>query len=188
GLARPELVEALVLVSTTAGIEDASERDARRRSDAALAEKIESGGDEGLAAFLDEWLSGPLFAGLPPAAANLPARLVNRAAGLSAALRTLGTGCQEPLWDRLGELSMPVLVLAGERDDKFVTLGKRLAAAIGANSSFEIVQGAGHACCFERPGHFAELVATFATSTRSSAGAPEPGGALGAHAPRGAGA
>ena len=41
------------------------------------------------------------------------------AGGLAASRRLAGTGAQEPLWYRLAELEMPVLLVAGERDEKF---------------------------------------------------------------------
>ena len=50
---------------------------------------------------------------LDPEQAHRRARLANTAAGLASSLRLAGTGTQEPLWDRLSELTMPVLVVAG---------------------------------------------------------------------------
>ncbi|HUZ21006.1 MAG TPA: alpha/beta fold hydrolase [Acidimicrobiales bacterium] len=150
-LAEPELVEGLVLVGATPGIVDGAERAARRASDEALAGRIEALGLEG---FLDEWLAGPLFAHLTPAQADREARLVNTAAGLAAALRALGTGRQEPCWERLGELAMPVLAVAGEDDAKFAALAERMARAIGPNARAALLAGAGHAVAFERPGAF----------------------------------
>ena len=41
-----------------------------------------------------------------------------------------------PLWDRLGELRMPVTVMAGERDAQYRALGERLAAALPARGSW----------------------------------------------------
>lgn len=150
-LQRPEVVERLVLVSTTGGIDDPAERAARRRSDAALADRIEA---EGVEAFLHWWLSQPLFASLPPQAAQLESRLGGTAAGLASSLRLAGTGQQEPLWDRLGALDMPVLVVAGELDPKYRALADRLGRAIGANATVEIIAGAGHTCHLEQPERF----------------------------------
>lgn len=160
-LARPDLVRALVLVGATAGIEDDDERARRRERDEALARRLEVGGDEGLGAFLDAWLAGPLFAHLSPAQADLAARRVNSAAGLASSLRSCGTGTQTPSWHRLGELAMPVLVCAGARDTRFASLATRLAAAIGPNARAASVPDAGHAACFERPAAFAALLAAF---------------------------
>jgi 2-succinyl-6-hydroxy-2,4-cyclohexadiene-1-carboxylate synthase len=154
-LARPDLVEALVLVGATAGIEDAGERAARRAADEALAADLEHGG---LDAFLDRWLANPLFAGLDPSAAGVDDRRRNTVPGLATSLRRAGTGTQEPLWDRLGELAMPVLVVAGEHDEKFAALGRRMAAAIGSKATFATVPRAGHAAHLERPPAFVAIL------------------------------
>ena len=84
------------------------------------------------------------------AAAARADRLSNHPADLAAALRGIGTGVMAPLWDRLGELTMPVAVLAGELDGKFVALGERLAAAL-PRATLTIVPGAGHALPLEAP-------------------------------------
>ncbi len=46
---------------------------------------------------------------------------------------------------------MPVLVLAGEHDEQFAALGRRMADAIGRNATFARVPGAGHAAHLEQP-------------------------------------
>lgn len=148
-LERPDLVESLVLFSSTAGIEDPAERAARRDADEALAARLEAGGDEGVPAFIDEWLAGPLFRHLDTDTADRPSRLVNTAAGLASSLRHHGTGTQQPLWGRLGELAMPVVIVVGEDDVKFSALGERLRTGIGQNARLVVVPGAGHAVCFE---------------------------------------
>ncbi|MFM9070008.1 MAG: alpha/beta fold hydrolase, partial [Acidimicrobiaceae bacterium] len=60
-LSEPQKVSRLVLISTTAGIEDKELRLARIKSDEELARRIEQ---IGVSQFTDEWLSQPLFAGL----------------------------------------------------------------------------------------------------------------------------
>ena len=157
-LAHPDFVEALVLVGTTAGIRDDVERADRKRDDEARAARIER---DGVDAFLREWLAQPLFTSLPPEARGLDDRRTNTAAGLAASLRLAGTGTQEPLWDRLAELEMPVLLVAGERDEKFTALAHQMAVAIGGNARVALVADAGHAAHLERPGAFVEIVRTF---------------------------
>lgn len=154
-LARPEAVSRLVLLGATAGIEDEREREARRASDEVLARSLET---DGVDAFLDRWLRLPLFAGLPDDPADRADRARNTAAGLASSLRLAGTGTQLPSWHHLHALEMPVLVLAGERDDKFTALGRRLVAEIGPNASFQTVPDAGHAAHKEQPGAFLRLL------------------------------
>jgi 2-succinyl-6-hydroxy-2,4-cyclohexadiene-1-carboxylate synthase len=154
-LRHPEAMSRLVLVSTSAGIDDPDERAARRASDEALAERVET---EGVEAFVDWWLTIPLFATLPPEAARRPDRLSNTAAGLASSLRLAGAGTQEPLWDRLAAIEMPVLVVAGEMDRAYAERAHRLADSIGPNATARIIPGAGHACHLEQPEAFLETV------------------------------
>ncbi|HEX9260443.1 MAG TPA: alpha/beta fold hydrolase [Acidimicrobiales bacterium] len=153
-LTRPQLVRGLLLQSGTAGIVDAAERAARRMNDTALAEEIER---DGVELFLERWLAQPMFVTLPPDAAALAERRTNTAAGLAASLRLMGTGTQEPLWGRLGELTMPVTVRWGGEDHKFAELGRRMARAIRA-AEHEEVPGHGHAAHLEDPASFVASV------------------------------
>lgn len=156
-LAYPHLVSRLVLLSATAGIADAADRAARRDADDRLATAIEQ---DGVDAFLDRWLAQPLFAGLTPTAADRAERLRNTADGLASSLRLAGTGEQDPLWARLQELTMPVLVLAGDRDTKFVDIGRQMAAGM-PRATFATIPGAGHAAHLEQPAVTAGLIADF---------------------------
>jgi 2-succinyl-6-hydroxy-2,4-cyclohexadiene-1-carboxylate synthase len=146
-LSHPDRVTRLVLISTTAGLEDPAERRARRAADERVARAIER---EGVEAFARRWAAQPLFADQPPdvAEAAHADRLRNDAAGLAAALRGVGTGGMAPLWDRLAELTMPATVLVGERDRKFRALGERLAQAL-AQARLVVVRDAGHAVHLE---------------------------------------
>jgi 2-succinyl-6-hydroxy-2,4-cyclohexadiene-1-carboxylate synthase len=156
-LAAPERITRLVLVATTAGIEDPVQRAQRHAADEALADETQRGTIE---AFADRWAAQPLFAGTPAAAKRLwrADLLDNDPIALAAALRALSTGAMEPLWDRLGELTMPATVLAGERDAKFLALGRRLAGAL-PRGELVIVPGAGHGIPREDPAAVAAAVA-----------------------------
>ena len=155
---RPDLVHSLVVIGASPGLADDGERTARRASDEALASEIER---IGTSAFLERWLAQPMFSTLQPELADLEARLANTAAGLATALRRLGTGAQEPLWDRLGELEMPVLAVAGQLDRKYIDVAKGMADAIGVNAQVVALAGAGHAAHLERPAGFCRLLAAF---------------------------
>ena len=157
-LDRPDVVEALVLLGASPGLADETEREARRRADETLASGLER---KGLDRFLTGWLKLPLFERLPAEAAGLEERRANTVEGLAGALRWLGTGAQEPLWDRLGELRRPVLLMAGEHDAAYCAIAFRMAAAIGGTAEVSIVPGAGHAAHLERPEAFATLLERF---------------------------
>jgi 2-succinyl-6-hydroxy-2,4-cyclohexadiene-1-carboxylate synthase len=166
-LDRPELVRALVLVGASPGIADPAARAERRAADEAMAGRIER---EGVAAFLDRWLAGPLFATLPAEAAGRADRQANTAEGLAYALRRLGTGAQEPLWERLATLRPPTLLVAGALDGKFAAIAGQMAAAIGPHARVALVPGAGHAVHLERPAELAALVQEFLDAPLGSPG------------------
>jgi 2-succinyl-6-hydroxy-2,4-cyclohexadiene-1-carboxylate synthase len=160
-LAHPHQVARLVLISTSAGIDEPAQRAARQVADEALAERIER---EGTERFLSWWLAQPLFATLSPQDAGAQDRLVNTPAGLASSLRLAGAGAQEPLWGRLGELAeqgIPVLLLAGELDPAYRHHAERMAALIGPTARTGVVPGAGHACPLERPVEVAAAIARF---------------------------
>ena len=154
-LARPDLVDSLVLISGTAGIEDPGERQARRRTDAALADRLDpdrqSGDPVPVGVFLHEWMADPMFGGVTSEAGGLELRLANTGRGLASSLRLAGTGSQLPLWNLLPRLEMPVLVVTGGNDEKFSVLGRRMVDAIGSNATLVEVPGTGHAPHLQRP-------------------------------------
>jgi 2-succinyl-6-hydroxy-2,4-cyclohexadiene-1-carboxylate synthase len=155
-LALPERVERLALIGASPGIDDPAERAARRAADEALAGEIESHSIED---FATRWADTPVLAGQPPevrAAAHAD-RLRSTPAGLAGALRGLGAGALPALWGRLGELEMPVVVLAGERDEKFRALGEQMARAI-PRARLVVVPGVGHAVHLEAPERVAEEI------------------------------
>lgn len=154
-LGSPELVRGLVLIGGTAGIEDPGERAARRAEDRLTAELVRR---QGVVDFVDGWLRRPLFASLPPERAFRAERSENVPEGLCSSLELAGTGAQEPLWDQLGRLEMPVLVTAGALDTRFAGLAERMAAAIGANATVSLIPDAGHAAHLEQPEAFVAVL------------------------------
>jgi len=161
-LRHPNEVERLVICSGTPGIEDDSERAARREDDNRLAEHIEN---IGVAAFLHEWLAQPLFSGLKESLTNRAEREKSTPTGLANSLRLMGTGTQLPLWAQLHELAMPVLIVTGANDHKFTEIGVRMAATIGPNAMHRVIPNTGHAVPLERPDALAAAIDQFMRQT-----------------------
>jgi 2-succinyl-6-hydroxy-2,4-cyclohexadiene-1-carboxylate synthase len=155
-LAHPDRVERLVLIGATAGLADPAERAARRAADEELAVALER---DGIEAFAARWAAAPLWAGQPAdvAARAQAMRRAQDPAGLAASLRGTGTGAMTPVWDRLGELPMPVTYAAGERDARFAALAERMAAATPGAQAV-VIPGAGHAAPLEAPAAVARLL------------------------------
>jgi 2-succinyl-6-hydroxy-2,4-cyclohexadiene-1-carboxylate synthase len=153
-LTRSTKISALCLISGTAGLETQEEREQRVQQDNDLATRIEN---IGVPAFIDEWLANPLFEGLNDSTNQRDDRLRNSATGLATSLRMAGTGTQLALWDTLHTITIPVLIIAGERDTKFVNLAHKLAANI-VNSELHVMHGVGHTAHLEDPHRFVEIL------------------------------
>jgi 2-succinyl-6-hydroxy-2,4-cyclohexadiene-1-carboxylate synthase len=72
-------------------------------------------------------------------------------------LRVLGLAAMPDYGPALGGVEVPVRVVAGERDGKFVALGWDLAAACPRDAA-RVVAGAGHNVVLERPAEIARLL------------------------------
>jgi len=125
--------------------------------------------DDGIERFVDRWERTPVLA----AQLRLPAeerarvralRRRNSVEGLAASLRGMGTGAQPYLGDRLAELPMPVLVMAGEEDAKFSRLARDLARGI-PDSRLALIPGAGHTPHLEQPRRWATTLDSFIAET-----------------------
>jgi 2-succinyl-6-hydroxy-2,4-cyclohexadiene-1-carboxylate synthase len=158
-LREPERFGALVLVGVTAGIEDARERDDRRRSDDSLAEWMERRSIEEVVA---RWEANPVFASQTAELRERqrPGRLSHDPQRLAELLRSAGQAASPPVWDRLGDLGCPVLLTAGEQDRRYATAGRRMAERI-PSARVRLVPGAGHAPQLEAPDEFTALLREF---------------------------
>lgn len=150
----PYAMTGLVLVSGTAGIEDDSERAARIQADEALASRIEK---IGTSAFIHEWIRQPLFAKSTISEDEIRDRCRNTPSSLASSLRKCGTGQQESLWSQLEEIRIPVLLICGNRDEKFLEIAKRMHQLI-PDSALRILDKAGHNAHLDQPEAFAQAV------------------------------
>ncbi len=160
--AAPGRVLSALLVGASPGLRDAQEAKARRESDEVLARRIE---EEGLAAFVDHWMSIPLFAsqqrlGEAALARARAERLRCDPQGLAMSLRGMGTGSMPPLHGALGDMRMPIGLVAGELDAKFRALATRMSEALPRGECL-VIEDAGHAAHIERPGAFARAALRF---------------------------
>ena len=150
----PDLVQGLVLISGTPGLRTESERNDRRASDETLANHIENIGVE---KFIPEWLSNPMFQGLPTELADIPRRCSNTERGLADSLRFSGTGTQEPLWDSLESLAMPVLIVTGNKDEKFTQIAQEMTPLI-SQAEHHVINNVGHTCHLEDVRQFCDVL------------------------------
>jgi 2-succinyl-6-hydroxy-2,4-cyclohexadiene-1-carboxylate synthase len=152
-LREPARYSGLALVGVSPGIEDPVERQQRGEADRELAEWIESHTIEEV---VERWEDNLVFESQSPALveAQRPGRLAHSPADLALLLRTAGQGAMETVWNRLGELQMRVLALAGENDGKYWKAAQRMSAtaeASGARIDAVGIERAGHAAHLEQP-------------------------------------
>ncbi len=154
----PERVRRLVLESASPGIEDAAERAARAQLDTERARRMR----DDPAGFIDDWYALPLFASFrdhPDFHDIVARRKQGRPDDLARVIEEMSPGRQPSLWTRLAELQMPCLMLAGQRDPKYVTIVERAAALCLASRI--IAPSAGHNVHLEQPHWFAKQVSAF---------------------------
>lgn len=154
------------IVSASPGLRTDEEREQRRMSDDALAGDLE----RDFEAFLKRWYDLPLFATLkshPSFDSVLSARRGGDPEALAASLRALGTGNQPQLWDELPGNRVPILFCAGEKDAKFVEIGRQM-VNLCPESTLEIFPGCGHTLHVEERARFVERLTVFINHHRHS--------------------
>jgi 2-succinyl-6-hydroxy-2,4-cyclohexadiene-1-carboxylate synthase len=155
-LQHPQRIRRLVLIGATRGIADEAAREERRGRDDELATRIERIGTE---AFLDEWISQPMFRDLPDDEDERRSRKGQVAESLAQSLREAGTGTQRWLGDDLENIDAPTMALAGANDPRFASEADAIAHATGG--SFALIPGAGHAAHLAQPSWTAALIDAF---------------------------
>src|SRR4051794_118215 len=155
----PRRYPALVTVGAGAGIEDPRARTAGAEADGRLASWMEGRQIEDI---VSVWERQPLFADQSDALVEeqRAGRLAAEPLQLASLLRTAGQGAMAPVWDELGRLRLPVLALAGDRDQRYTEAARRLAAAVPSGTA-RTVEHAGHAAQLQRPDAVASLLVDF---------------------------
>ena len=164
-LDHPDRVRRLILVSSHAGLRDPAEREVRRRRDESLAQVLE---EDGIGPFV-AWWEGQValrpYRPFPAAVAeSVRSRRLNQdPEGLAGCLRTLGAGSMEPMWHRLPELAMPVLLVSGAADQRYHALMDEMATCIPGSRRDHVLRS-GHAVHRERPQVVSQMVGAFLLS------------------------
>lgn len=153
----PGRYAALATVGASAGIDDPAVREERRAADERLAAWMEATPIEEVVAL---WERQPLFADQPDSLveAQRPGRMSHDPRGLATLLRTAGQGALPAAWYELGRLELPVLAIAGARDDRYAAAARRIAREAPRGTA-ELVEDAGHAPQLQRPEAVARALA-----------------------------
>ena len=158
----PDRFSALVLESSSAGIEIESERRQRSEQDRQTADRLRS---TDMVSFLTEWYQQPLFASL---ARETVAGIIQKKSGgnrhhFAEAVVRLSPGRQPSLWNRLPDWTKPILILSGALDTKYSQIAQRMAEYM-PQARLEIIPDAGHIVHLENNQAFVAALKSFLTT------------------------
>lgn len=155
----PERVSSLILESSSPGIKAELERIERSEADKKLSERIVR---DGIPSFVDFWESIPLFNSQKKLSTTIQnavreERLNQSATGLANSLIGIGTGSQPSYWDNLHTINVPILLITGEIDTKFVNIAREMEKYLPL-AKHRMIKDVGHAIHVEKPTLFATMV------------------------------
>lgn len=155
----PKRVATLILESSSPGLKTTEERKARRTMDERLAQRIQT---EGIPKFVDFWESIPLFSSQKRMSIQQrqkvrEERLAQDEIGLSNSLKGIGTGSQPSYWENLKDLNLPVCLITGEIDKKFVDISREMKKNLPKVTT-KTIKNVGHAIHVENPALFATII------------------------------
>jgi 2-succinyl-6-hydroxy-2,4-cyclohexadiene-1-carboxylate synthase len=154
----------LVLESANPGIENSAARKERLTSDKKWADKLRQGD---IRAFLQEWYTQPVFSSLhrkPELIEQIiQKKSDNNPGALAEVMFRLSQGKQPPLWDQLQEWEAPTLIIAGELDQTYTDIARRMATSL-KNPTLRIVPDAGHIVHLENNKDFVAALKFFLSS------------------------
>jgi 2-succinyl-6-hydroxy-2,4-cyclohexadiene-1-carboxylate synthase len=165
-----EFVHALILESTSFGIENEQERIERIESDEKLAEQISNSSVE---EFINNWIKAPLFDTLKNASyerfESLKKRKIesNNLIGLKNTLLGFSTGKMENYFLDLDNIKVKTMLIAGELDEKFAGINIK-ANSLLPDSELVIVKQSGHNVHFEKPKEFLKFLNRFLLNVKGN--------------------
>jgi 2-succinyl-6-hydroxy-2,4-cyclohexadiene-1-carboxylate synthase len=151
-LKAPDRFASAATLGAHPGLEDRNERASRRQRDDAWINLLEAGQ---MGRFVDRWLDQPIMRSLTTVEGSFLRAIRQRkrqqdAQGLALTMRAMGLANQEPLAWELARLETPILLLAGQRDEKFLAINEALADRL-QHARTAVVAGAGHPAHLEAP-------------------------------------
>ncbi|MCE9616466.1 MAG: 2-succinyl-6-hydroxy-2,4-cyclohexadiene-1-carboxylate synthase [Lentisphaerae bacterium] len=158
---------ALVLESASPGLVDETDKLLRQAADEEWAMRLERAP---FSDFLKSWYEQAMFSARATDSHGLDRMLARRRRNepdeLARAMRGLGVGHQPALWEQLGALTMPILLLAGEFDLKYVDVSERM-QHLCRKASRVIVSSAGHNVHVDNPEAYLRAVRGFLLGLRA---------------------
>ena len=156
-LSRPDLWKSAIVVGADPGLESEEEKKLQLDRDQNWAERLKR---EPLEKLVDEWDAQPVFCGIEnQAPRNLGEMDPDR---LSQHVEVFSKGLQQNLAPKLAELkNLPILFVSGEKDQKYLVIGKKLAKSSSVINA-QVIADAGHRVPWENTESFVQVLIDFA--------------------------
>ncbi|HEY9700921.1 MAG TPA: 2-succinyl-6-hydroxy-2,4-cyclohexadiene-1-carboxylate synthase [Allocoleopsis sp.] len=156
----PERFNKVMLESASPGLKNEAEKLTRMTNDLKIAQQLET---TDFTEFLNNWYNQPLFTSLKQHInfdELITNRLNNEPIKLAKSLRNLSIGYQPSLWEKLPENHIPLLLIVGEYDQKFININSEM-VKLCPYSQMSIVNKTGHNIHWENSHKFMELIKYF---------------------------
>jgi 2-succinyl-6-hydroxy-2,4-cyclohexadiene-1-carboxylate synthase len=114
--------------------------------------------------FLEKWYQQPVFATIPDQVRNseIARKLQHDDALWSKVLRTFSVAEQPNYWPRLNSIEVPVWLVAGEKDEKYSSIARRIVDESQSNNrKAVIVKQSGHIVHREQTEELAQIIGDF---------------------------
>ena len=160
----PQMVNRLILESTTAGIIDETEREKRISDDLLNMAEI----NKDYLGFVKKWSENLLFENQKKRnssgwEAQQEIRLNQNEAQLSLSLQFLGTGKMPPLWDKIKKLQSSVMLITGSEDSQYCRIATECLQKI-PDCKWVNISNCGHNVHLEQSTQFVESIKSFLQS------------------------
>ncbi|MGB6299457.1 MAG: 2-succinyl-6-hydroxy-2,4-cyclohexadiene-1-carboxylate synthase [Rivularia sp. (in: cyanobacteria)] len=160
----PQYFNRVILESATPGLSIQEEKLERIKRDEQIARKLSRSIDKGnFRKFLDNWYSQGIFGNIknhPQFEQMIENRLQNNPLELAKSLRLMGTGVQPSLWEKLAENKVPLFLLVGENDLKFIDINTKM-AQVNELCELNIIKNVSHNIHLENTSVFVENIRYF---------------------------
>jgi len=160
----PERFFKVILESASPGLATQTERLERIKRDTQIGRKLARITSKiAFVDFLSNWYNQAIFGYIknhPQYDQMVENRSQNNPQELDKSLRFMGTGCQPNLWTKLAQNTIPMLLLAGEYDGKFVNINTEM-AKVCELTQLTIIDNAGHNIHFENTLAFVKILREF---------------------------
>jgi 2-succinyl-6-hydroxy-2,4-cyclohexadiene-1-carboxylate synthase len=155
----PDRWQKVILESASFGLPTAEMRQERQHQDSVIARKLRQP-DLDFAAFIQNWYQQSVFTGInkhPDFPELIISRSNNNPLALARSLEKMGLGQQPYLGELLKTNKIPLIILVGQQDTKFIEIGQQI-ANLCPKTELRIVSNCSHNIHFQRLDLWLEII------------------------------